>query len=54
MQIIQRRLIKFYQGHHVNEDKFLSVLKKLYHQIKFMEKHKYLEPKCSMSFQELI
>lgn len=54
LYILQKRIIKFYQGEHADEDKFLSMLLKINNQMKSMEAHKYLEPKSSQAFGELI
>jgi hypothetical protein len=50
LYILQKRVLKFYHNEKADEEKFISSLNKLYHQMKSMEKHKYLEPKLSTSF----
>ena len=52
--ILQKRIIKFYQNQYADEEKFLNLVCKLHHQMKVMENHKYLEPKSSCTFDELV
>ena len=51
---MQKRIIKFYQNEQADEEKFISLVLKLHHQMKNMEKSKYLEPKSSQAINELI
>ena len=54
LYILQKRIIKFYQGEPADEEKFISLVLKLNQQLRTMEKNKYLEPKSSQSVNELI
>lgn len=49
LYILQKRIIKFYQGEPADEEKFISLVVKLHTQMRNMEKSKYLEPKSSLS-----
>lgn len=52
--ILQKRIIKFYQKEEADEEKFVALVLKLHHQLKGMEKNKYLDPKSSRSIEELV
>lgn len=52
--IFQKRLMKFYKGERADEEKFVSALSKIHSQMKSMETHKYLEPKSSHTFEDLL
>ena len=54
LYILQKRVLKFYNNEHTDEDKFVNSLAKLYTQMKSMETHKYLPPKNSATIQELV
>jgi hypothetical protein len=54
LSILQRRIIKFYQDEPADEEKFASLVLKIHHQLRAMEKNKYLEPKNSASVNELV
>ena len=54
LYILQKRIIKFYSNEKADEEKFMTILSKLHLQMKNMETHKYLEPKSSNTFEELI
>ena len=54
LYILQKRVCKFYQGEPADDDKFISMLVKLHHQMRGMETHKYLEPKSSHTIDELV
>jgi hypothetical protein len=49
--ILQKRIIKFYQKEEADEEKFVALVLKLHHQLKGMEKNKYLDPKSSRSIE---
>lgn len=51
---IQKRLLKFYRGEASDDSLFFGVIRKLYHAMRKMEKYKYLEPKLSENFRELL
>ena len=53
LYVLQKRIIKFYQGEPADEEKFISLVLKLNQQLRAMEKNKYLEPKSSLSVNEL-
>ena len=52
--ILQKRVLKFYNNEHADEEKFINSLIKLYSQMKVMETHKYLPPKNSATIHELV
>lgn len=54
LYILQKRIIKFYQGEQAEEDRFIELVLKLHQQMRNMEKNKYLDPKSSHSVNELI
>lgn len=54
ISVLQRRIIKFYVGEDADETKFHSILTNIQHHLAKMEENKYLEPKLSCSFRELI
>lgn len=54
LYILQKRVLRFYRGQPTDEEKFVNLLSKLYSQMKSMEGHKYLEPKSSRTFEELL
>ena len=53
LYVLQKRIIKFYQGEPADEERFISLVLKLNQQLRAMEKNKYLEPKSSQSVNEL-
>ena len=52
--VLQKRLLKFYNRQEADESKFVDVLQHLHSQMHKMEEHKYLEPKTSRSFGDLL
>lgn len=51
---LQKRLLKFYRGEQSDDSLFFAVIRKLFNAMRKMEKYKYLEPKISESFRELL
>jgi hypothetical protein len=51
---MQKRIVKFYNGENSDDSMFFNVIKRLFNAMRKMEKYKYLEPKLSESFRELI
>jgi hypothetical protein len=51
LYVLQKRIIKFYMGEHAEEEKFISAVVRLHHQMQKMEKNKYLDPKSSESIR---
>ena len=54
LYVLQRRIIKFYKNEEADEEKFISLVLKIHHQLRSMENNKYLEPKTSQSILELV
>jgi len=52
--ILQRRIIKFYKNEDADEEKFMSLVMKIYGQLKSMENNKYLDPKSSIAINDLV
>ncbi len=50
INLLQRRLLKFYKKETADDSKFAATIKKLHNSMGKMEKYKYLEPKLSKSF----
>ena len=54
IEVLQRRIIKFYTGQEADEHKFHTIVSTLHHHLGRMEDNKYLEPKMSHAFRELL
>ena len=54
MIALKKRVIKFYQGEPADEDKFKLLIKKVYKKMLLLEKGKYMAPKYSSCFSDLI
>ena len=54
LYVLQKRVIKFYQNEPADDDKFANLVIKLHHQMRSMEKSKYLDPKSSQAVAELV
>lgn len=54
LDVLQRRLIKFYTGKEADEHKFHLILNNIHTHLARMEDSKYLEPKYSPVFKELL
>lgn len=52
--VLQKRLLKFYHNEQADESKFISILSHIYASLLKMEDSKYLEPKLSRSFEDLL
>ena len=52
--MLQKRLLKFYHNEQADESKFTSILNQIYNNLLKMEENKYLEPKLSKSFEDLL
>ena len=51
---LKKRVIKFYRGEACDEDKFKLLLKKIYKKMYILEKGKFMAPKYSTCFTDLI
>ncbi len=54
MIALKKRLIKFYAGEACDEDKFKLLLKKIYKKMFLLEKGKFMPPKFTSCFTDLI
>ena len=54
IDVLQRRIVKFYVGQEADEQKFHSILSSIQHHLLKMEHNKYLAPKFANSFQKLL
>ena len=51
---LKKRVMKFYAGEAADEDKFKLLIKKVYKKMLILEKGKYMAPKYSSCFSDLI
>lgn len=51
---LKKRIVKFYAGESCDEDKFKLLLKKIYKKLFLLEKGKFMAPKYSSCFTDLI
>ena len=51
---LKKRLLKFYRNEACDEDKFKLLLKKIYKKMYILEKGKFMAPKYSTCFNDLI
>ena len=51
IEVLQRRIIKFYTGQEADEHKFHQIISTLHQHLSRMEDNKYLEPKMSNAFK---
>lgn len=54
MLVLEKRVLRFYQGRPCNEHKFVSILSRLRGKIARIEKSKYSEPKFADSLKDLL
>lgn len=54
IDVLQRRIIKFYIGQEADEHKFHTILNSIQHHLLKMEHSKYLQPKFGSSFKPLL
>lgn len=54
MLALKKRVVKFYNKENCDEDKFKLLIKKIYKKMYLLEKGKFMQPKYSTCFGDLI